>query len=169
MTATNESLTQSVQDLVQDMRDWCESQVELWQQVPNLALEADGRTGFLGNWGYCYTYGFWRIWESTPRGGYLLCSVDCVSGKLARDTASFKKGELVLASDKEVAQLLMRLDDIDAQKVVENLTAHAQKPISPYITSVNPDWPKMQASIRVRNALGYDKPYKRPTWKVSEK
>ncbi len=162
--ATKNELLASVASVISEVRMWCESQVELWQQIPNLALEADGRNGYSANRSYCYNYGFWRIWENSPRGGYLLCSVDCETGKLAYDIDSYKQGSLIIADDKSVVPLLTRLDEIDAAKIIATLEATINTPILGSVASVNPNWPKKQKQIRAATGLGFGVPYARRSW-----
>lgn len=163
-----QSKKEEVQDMLPKMlkavREWCESQAEHWQRVPNLALEADGRSGYLDDYSYCYHYGFWRIWESSPRGQYLLCSVDCATGVLANDAASFRQGSLVVARDRDVLRLLDRLDEIDAELVITSLEEDAASPQSEYIARSNPHWPSKKEELRQRVGLDNDRPYVRGPW-----
>lgn len=168
-----QSKKEEVQDMLPKMlkavREWCESQAELWQRVPNLALEADGRSGYLDDYSYCYHYGFWRIWESSPRGQYLLCSVDCATGVLANDSASFRQGSLVVARDRDVLHLLDRLDEIDAELVIARLEENIATPQSEFIARSNPDWPNKQEGLRQQVGLGYDRPYTRKPWSTKDR
>ena len=154
-------LTVQAMELVSGIRTWCKSQVELWQQVPNLALEAEGRSGYLDQYSYCYHYGFWRIWAPDHRGStVLLTSVDCASGELAVDVLFERKG-LVLSSEADVLGLGAQLDDIDAAAIIEHLTEKAAQPVQDFIARSNPDWEAQKAEIRRNNGLAYGQPFQR--------
>ncbi|TXI87851.1 MAG: hypothetical protein E6Q36_06770 [Chryseobacterium sp.] len=159
-----EAIQTALPKLLRDVREWCESQAELWQRVPNLALEANGRSGYLDDYSYCYSYGFWRIWDSSPRGQYYLCSVDCATGVIAYDAESFRQARLVVARDRDVLHLLDRLDEIDAELVIARLEEHIATPQSEFIAKSNPTWPSKQEKLRQQVGLGYDRPYVRAPW-----
>lgn len=170
MTDTKKEAIQVVlPKLVKDVREWCESKAELWQRVPNLALEANGRSGYLDDYSYCYNFGFWRIWGRSPRGQYLLCSVDCATGVIAYDAESFRQGRLVVARDRDVLHLLDRLDEIDAELVIARLEENIATPQSEFIARSNPDWPNKQERLRQQVGLGYDRPYTRKPWSTKDR
>jgi len=150
--------------LVAEVKAWSRSQVALWQQLPYLALEADGKDGFRDDLSICYSWGYWQLEDSTPRGSYCLCSVDCSTGELVNQVASMSRRRLVLASDEAILPLLLRLDDLDAQRITADLQRTAAKKGSRFIARSNPGWPARQAEIREQNGLGPDRPYIRPTW-----
>jgi hypothetical protein len=148
-----------------EVRQWSESQKELWRQIPNLALEADGKNGYSDDLAYCYNYGFWRIWDhSSYRGMFLLCSVDCSTGRIGNDSASFHHQKFVEATDEAVLRLLSRLDDIDAKLLVKKLKMATKVEQNDYIAKSNPNWEKHKAELRTRIGLSYNTPYIRPPW-----
>src|SRR3989338_153814 len=69
-------------DLVGKIRDYSRSQVELWQQVPLLALEADVRdtSDHISDYGRWYSYGYLPL-----HGSYVndyTVAVDLATGEL---------------------------------------------------------------------------------------
>lgn len=164
-----EKIVTKLPQLLLEVRQWSESQKELWQQIPNLALEADGKNGYSDDLAYCYTYGFWRIWDSSSyRGMYLLCSIDCSTGRIGNESASFSQEKFVEATDEAILRLLSRLDDIDASLLLKNLKEAAKKEQKASIAKSNPGWENHKAELRTSVGLGYGKPYVRSSWPTRE-
>ena len=104
----------NVEKVVEEIRDYSKSQIKLWQRIPLLALEADGRTGFRGNYSKAYHNGFWALDGSFSDGHYLVY-VDLSNGELVDEYV------LKPARNKEVLQLVFNLEELDAQKIVTSL------------------------------------------------
>ncbi len=106
-------------ELIQLIRDYAKSQKDLWQQVPYLALQADGRGGFSDAYGACYHEGYWTIFSSQMHsiGGYSVI-VDCETGELVYP---YKKGP---APDH--CLLLINIEELDAEKVIAQLKKRAK-------------------------------------------
>ncbi len=153
---TKQELSVKVKQLADDIRAYSESQVRLWQQLPNLALEADLRvsTNLLHT---CYTHGFWDF----QRGGLgaRLC-VDCATGRIVEE--KLHSTAIPDAEDIDVLWLATRLDLLDAAKVISWLTGLAQEDqsLSPEEQAYHDKW---LVQGREKYGLGYDIPYTRPT------
>lgn len=127
MSLLSEEIERKRDELVEMIREYSRGQKELWQLVPNLALEADGRTG----------YGFQRVYgqgvlalQSTIFSGSYTVYVDLATGDLVSPITFHDQGELDLALDTNVLRVLARLDELDAQKFVDHLRARSQEPHS---------------------------------------
>ena len=132
----------AAEKVVKDMRDYSRSQKELWQRIPLLALEADGRTGFSDNYSRAYRSGFWALDESVSGGDYLVY-VDLATGELVDaysasssisvcDVDVPKDSALTPAREEEVLKLALNLDGLDAQQIVTSLEEEARAPYSSY-------------------------------------
>ena len=109
-----------------------------------MALEADGRTGYLDQLSRAYQKGYWALESSVGNGGYQVY-VDLATGELVdADSVSgttfyIEGGEVYLsakdegierslASDEEVIVLAFHLNELDAQSTVQGLEEEARKP-----------------------------------------
>jgi len=98
------------------LREYSQAQKGMWQMIPWLALQADGRHGRSRNYTYTYRTGCWPI-VGLPR-----VAIDCATGEFV-DTFHGNK------EIKETGRLLLclqRLDDFNAQKIVRQLTEEAK-------------------------------------------
>jgi hypothetical protein len=119
-------LLQLKKELVDGIRNYARAQKELWRQIPCLALEADGRTGFSDSRARAYQFGYWTLTSSEDRllGGYGIY-VDCATGELIRPS---KPNEM--AHDNYVLALAyFSFRELDAAGIIEELRRHAQEPI----------------------------------------
>lgn len=152
-------LTEKAEMLAQEIREYSESQVHLWQQVPNLFLEADGRTGFSDLFFPCIEHGFWQI---TDGSGRVLLSVDCATGRLVHYYATEHQQRLVDARDEDVLWLATRMDEINAAGIIGRLSAKAQMERPSYYSEK--EWEQAERrriNARERYGLGYGKPFTR--------
>jgi len=106
--------------MVQRIREYSESQVELWRQVPSWALEADGRSGYSDQYARAYRNKLWAINSSVGLGqrGYTVY-VDLFNGALVE----VGEGRTCSAKDDRLLFLALHLDELDAQKVIDSLEA----------------------------------------------
>lgn len=157
--AKKHELTEKAEQLAREIRAYSESQVHLWQLVPNLALEADGRTGFSEYFIPCIEDGFWQI---TTGAGHVLLSVDCATGRLAHYYASRHQQKLVDARDDDVLWLATRMDEIDAAGIIGRLSAKAQMERPSYYSET--EWERAErrrVDAREKYGLGYGRPFTR--------
>lgn len=153
---TKQELTAKAAELATEIRAWSESQVHLWQQVPNLCLEANGRSGYSEHLG-SGTGGLWSIWERSYRGEYWLLSVDCATGQFVGNRGVSKP-----ASDQAVLALATRLDEIDAAAIIGSLTELAHAPRPSWCSEK--EWQlkgRVRDSSRKLHGLGYGIPFTR--------
>ena len=129
--------------IVGAVRKTSRDQVDLWRQVPWLALQADGRTGYLDKYSYAYYYGFWDldVTSSTDLLGISDVSgitVDLETGELMRARSVYEprapehlyrleESNPEAASEREVLALLHRPELLDAQEVVRHLKEQAKR------------------------------------------
>ncbi|MDP3734090.1 MAG: hypothetical protein Q8R37_02585 [Nanoarchaeota archaeon] len=127
-------------DLVEKIREYSLSQQQQWQRVPYLALMADGRSGFNGNYSRAYHQGYWAL-ESSCKSGYYNVYVDLDNGNLvdAHHAASSidlfdvdipKESKSVPANEDEI--ITLDLDNLDARSLVRMLQQQAQEPYPSY-------------------------------------
>lgn len=124
--------------LAAEIRECCRSQVELWRQVPWLALQACDRGHVIGN----YKYAYLGSWILRTRDAKLneLPFVDCATGEILcnRDMITG------LETDDGVIEISKRPSLIDAAAIIEQLKAEASAP--------KPDWmSEKEAAMREEN------------------
>jgi hypothetical protein len=122
-----------VKELVDGIRQYSLSQNKLWQRVPLLALEADGRTGFSDQHARAYENGYWALESSAKEGRYQIF-VDLADGRLVNPEYISPNGSKwkELAQDKIVIQLGFHLHELDASAITCGLELDAQKPYPRY-------------------------------------
>jgi len=123
-------MIKNVEKVIEDIRNYTTSQKELWQKVPLLALEADGRTGFKDNYSRAYNHGFWAL-EGSVNNGYYSVYVDLATGDLINPYVSLNR-VFEPAGKESVLKLALNLNELDAQRIVTNLEEKAQKPYSSF-------------------------------------
>lgn len=122
-------------DLVERIREYSRSQVELWQQVPLLALEADvrDRSDHTNAYTRMYNYGYLLLEGSKVDGDYRVC-VDFATGELVDPAPALYVSALGSkpepARDEYVLKLAFGLKELDAQNLVSKLQKIAQEPIT---------------------------------------
>ncbi len=148
--STSQPIQESLKALATDIRQYCTDQAELWQQVPNLMLEADGRTGYADSAPICYLYGLWQVNRAI--------SVDCATGRLVYR----HRKPLQDADDAAVLELASCMEELDAATLVAGLTTRAQlsRP-SHYSPEMWAQAEQHRSHIRQAYGLGYGKPFVR--------
>lgn len=127
-------------DLVDKIKEYSRSQQKQWQQVPYLALQADGRSGFNDNYSRVYYTGYWAMESSVHNGDYHVY-VDLATGNLVNayhasssvcifDADIPKESKQILADDDEI--IALALDDLNARQLVQMLRQQAQMPYPSY-------------------------------------
>jgi len=114
------------ESIIQEIRDYVRDQKDLWAQIPYLALQANGRTGFSDNFSRAHDLGYWAI-KASVRNGYYEIYIDCAIGELVdpRDPAK-------AIGDSEVLMLLSDLSQLDASEIIEKLRREAGEPVKCY-------------------------------------
>lgn len=124
-----ETLEVAVKDLVKMIRKISEEQIDLWQQIPYLALQADGRTGYSDNYARAYHYGYWAI-QSSVNSGYYTVYVCLENGVLVNPRKGTKPD--FPASDEDVLRIAMHMAELNASRIIKDLKAQALTPIPSY-------------------------------------
>lgn len=133
-------IRQLKKDLVEKIKDYSQSQQKQWQQVPYLALQADGRSGFNGNYSRAYHTGYWALKSSVHNGDYHVY-VDLATGNLVNayhasssvcifDADIPKESKQVPAAEDEI--ITLNLDHLHVRGLVRMLQQQAQMPYPSY-------------------------------------
>lgn len=133
----------AVRQLAQKTRKASRQQRVLWQQVPYLALQADGRTGYSDQYSRAYHQGYWAV-ESSVRGGSYTIYVDLETGELVNAYDPRRT-----ARDEDILNIFPNLHQLDAARVVKELKAGARKPIGSYYNSKD----KKERERRINSVL----------------
>ncbi|MDO8492065.1 MAG: hypothetical protein Q7S34_00285 [bacterium] len=121
-----EEVNHTVKELSQKVREVSKRQKDLWQQVPFLALQADGRTGYSDQYARAYIQGYWAV-ESSVSGGCYSVYVDIETGELV---SAYDPRQV--ARDKDVINLAVDPQQLDASHLVKALKVAAKEPIGSY-------------------------------------
>lgn len=138
----------------QMVRDYCESQVEVWRTIPWLALQADGRSGYNGNLARAYHWGHWALESSIGRYGGYSGFVDLANGRLIDVYPGADMDEEREARDNVVMGLTP--EDIDATMIANSLRTYAQREESEFISNYTD-----QDRLDIAEKRGVDKLYVR--------
>lgn len=141
--ATLASIAEQKNRLVGVIRQYSRDQASLWQQVPNLALEADGRSGYNDTYSQAYREKTWPVLQQNGGYGRYEAFVDLNTGEIIDfphilDPIYMSDGEVDInteemrkpapASDEKILRLAEHLDNLDAQSLVDHLQEAAQTP-----------------------------------------
>lgn len=146
-------------DTADAVREAVRAESMVWALVPSLALESDGRTGYSGLLSTAYRDGLWTVTGVQAHGAYLLW-VDCATGELTHGDEHLRP-----ASDALVIRALERPQELDAIKVVADLTLSAKAKTGSYYDEAEQDaW---RAGIREELGLtGFYTRERKPREKV---
>ncbi len=111
------SLAEQQEILVDGLREFVREQKPLWNQLPNLMLEADGRSGYDDNHARAYYSHIYPISEN--RHGYDVC-IDLETGELIYHPTEYSP-ERIIASNQRITSLAAELDALNAQKYIDSL------------------------------------------------
>ena len=129
------SIEQKIGTVMELIRDFCGDQRALWQRVPTLALEADGRQGFSDAKKFAYRDGIWQpLWEKDTR--FPVC-VDLRTGELLQYIYGRQIDEMEPALPEDVLRLALALDSINATKIVEDLDCATRQPMPSHMNPVD--------------------------------
>lgn len=117
------------------------AQVDLWRQIPWLALQADGRTGHLDDYASAFYSGYWRLSQG-PNTSWSGAGVDtgvCVdleTGELVDSYSALNPdwGDKppVPAHADGVLKVLAVPEQLDAESIVEYLKEMGKQPTGKY-------------------------------------
>ena len=119
------SLEAKTNELDELIRAYTRSEKELWQLVPYLALQADGRSGYSSQYAVAYQKGLWIIEHSLDRFSSYTVAVDCATGELVSIPNTHEKAHMA-----DILQCASRLHEFDAAAVVLELRKAGKAPYS---------------------------------------
>lgn len=119
--SSDANLLPGVAELATEIRKSSIDQKELWQLLPNLRLEAEGRSGWSDFARLTYEHGLWLIGRSPSSGARTPYAVECASGYLVWIRDYIEEGEIHFLDDESVLTLAGKLD---AQSEVDRLRSH---------------------------------------------
>lgn len=131
MKARPKEISAETRKLIEKLREYCRSQVAIWQTIPELAVNADGRTGFDDNFSRAYHCKIWALEKTVTSAGYEAI-VDLNTGHIV--SAMSPK---LFAPDDVVLRLLLTPEVLDAGRIARELKREARVPISPYISKAD--------------------------------
>ena len=117
-----EDIKQVMRNLAARIRRFSENQKDLWQKVPYLALQADGRSGYSDQYARAYGHGFWAIRSSIVNGYYTIC-IDLETGRLVNSS-----NLTVAPRDETIIPLASALKELDAKDIVADLGKLSTEP-----------------------------------------
>ena len=126
--------------LIEWARFYSEGQVEIWQTLPHLALQADGRLGWSDSLVWAYSHGLWVVQNPQNSPYYSSAAVDLATGKIVSmlDPDRPASGTAILA---------MRPDDLDAQSHAARLIELANADFPGYNTRTEEQLTELKADI----------------------
>lgn len=150
MSELEKSLNDRLKSIGKDVIDYVKSQKDIWQKIPWLALQADGRGGYNSMYGLAYEYGLWSVSDCV--------NVDLVNGDLVYapySVSNMSKNEFTLIPEIDASGLVCRKNYWDAKDVISYLKERIEVEDTPYCGDggfrTNDEW---RASFR---RLGFTK------------
>ncbi|TAK89514.1 hypothetical protein EPO04_00140 [Patescibacteria group bacterium] len=158
---TIKKLRRNQHELAEEIRQFCRSQVDLWNQLPWLVLQAQGRTGW--GPGYEYSVGM-MVLESLNAHGYHIGGVDLETGELIYAP----KSQSDIRPITDDAQILhIDLEELDAKPILKQYIELSQEETGSYYNYEEQE--KQRQALAKRYHLAAGKPYRRKTpFKVVE-
>ena len=148
-------LQEEAESVVEKIRVYSRLQREYWQQIPLLALEADGRCGFSERLHKAYRRGCWPV-PSLHKEDYYPLLVDLENGELLDAFAREPKP----ARNDLVLPLGLHLEELDAQRIVESLRHEAKAGYASYYSPEKIEQTE-QRRQRLKKELGLSRQYSR--------
>ena len=102
----------------EEVREAVRKQVEIWRLVPNLALEADGTTGYSDRYKMAYMHGYWDV------NNRMSVFVDLLTGELVSDFGVLGGNEPRPAGYVVILDFSAEL--LDAERIVRELQKEAK-------------------------------------------
>lgn len=126
-------ISRKMRELIESVRQYSRSQTSFWRQVPHLAFEAQGKTGFSAQYTAAYRSGLWPLAFSAYPGNRNV-TVYLATGDLLH---TFRGGA---ADDVDVLALAANLDHLDARALVFELNAESKNPPESYMLADYKKW-----------------------------
>ncbi|MEK7628786.1 MAG: hypothetical protein AAB421_05245 [Patescibacteria group bacterium] len=140
--------------LIDAVRACSRAQKDLWQKVPWLALQADGRTGYSDSYSRAYNNGLWTL--TVAHHGYCSAFVDCATGELV-------DAELRPLVEKYVLEVAAYIEQIDAHAVTKGLAADASRRTSDCYNADDQALWRKETAQSLNLSEGYVR-LKKPQW-----
>ncbi len=112
-------------ELAEEIRAYSQSFKEYWKRAPWLALQADGRSGYLSAYDFACSTGYWMVPLS---GGPGTVYVDCATGELMSGFREQKP-----AADHLILRFANCLNELNGKEIVASLEEHVSKDYSSYL------------------------------------
>lgn len=129
---------QLVDKIAAEIKTWSISQVDLWRQIPSLAIDANYRGGSSNHLQHCYYTGYWRLYGhgiGDVFTGESKFGVDCETGRLVYPLRFKPKLlEIISVNSYDVLLLAPQLNRIDAGRIIAELRADIIAPRPAYIS-----------------------------------
>lgn len=126
MSSPEKDIAEKAEAVAEEIREYSRKQKEFWIQVPYLALQADGRSGYSDQYARAYRSGYWALQSSVGHGVYDLM-VDLESGEIV------SSGQLAFpAKSQRILYLSFSLEELNAKKIVDDLRLAAKDPHASY-------------------------------------
>jgi hypothetical protein len=109
------------------LQAFSKKQKELWQQVPYLALQADGRGGYSGQYSYAYSCGFWKLTSYSNSGMSHPYRVNCATGAICYWSDGAPE-----VDPHSTGLLDVSIEDIDVNRIIADLKKAAVRPYASY-------------------------------------
>lgn len=113
---------------ISDLLEYYKSSAHKWKLIPHLCLEADGRSGFLDKWAYCYSFGYYRL--EYIKHNYYVYAVDCHTGDVV-----WLFDETIVDPTINDVNLLNCI--VDVEELIVFLQAEAKKAKHPAVGKIN--------------------------------
>jgi hypothetical protein len=105
-----------IEEVAKIVREYCRDQKALWQRIPYLAFQADGRRGFISYYEEAYSQGYWTASE-------FKIAVDLATGELV-DPQDHSKA----ASDRFVFEIALWIEKLDAKRIITEIEKDIKEP-----------------------------------------
>ncbi len=132
------------------------AQVDLWRQIPWLALQVEGRDGYNDDYGTAYEQGYWNLrrgefsWAGASQDTGV--SVDLETGMLIDSWSAFSEDSSTQdeprpASDANILKVLAAPEQLDAAEIIKSLKAQIERPGNPYASKTPEEQVKWRRGI----------------------
>ena len=128
-------LIESRDALVQSAREISRSQIELWRQIPWLALIAHGRAGDFNKYQEAFKNGYWILESAPDKMVHQVTTgvvVDLETGELIDEASTYNfhddECQPIPAKASGILKVLAVPEQLDAQTVIEKLKENGEKP-----------------------------------------
>jgi len=126
-------ISENIKVAAEKIREYSHSQVDIWRQIPNLALQTDGDNGYYPYKQFVYSNGLVDI--SPDSRGSIILVVDCENGSILSLSCIDRVKYIAdsFASDEEIMDAwISHQSAFDAQYQLDTLRQAAELPHSPH-------------------------------------